>query len=152
MDVVKSLSHSDRHAISCVEMHTTGEPVRIIYDGYPELSGTLMKQRAKAKLHHDTIRRRLMFEPRGHNEMLAISPLKNAARPFISPIPHFFIGVSSSLLNCRAGTVPFFVLPQSWWQLAKHILASSSVMARAILQCADMQLSLLGGFWSTHMT
>jgi len=78
MDVVKSLSQSDLHAISCIEMHTTGEPVRIIYRGYPELSGTLMEQRREAKLHHDFIRQRLMLEPRGHSEMLVIIPLRYA--------------------------------------------------------------------------
>lgn len=78
MDVVRSLSQSDPNAISCIEMHTTGEPVRIIYHGYPELSGTLMEQRRQAKLHHDAIRRRLMFEPRGHNAMLVIFPLRDS--------------------------------------------------------------------------
>lgn len=75
MDVVKSLSDSDPHAISSIEMHTTGEPVRIIYLGYPELVGTLMEQRMQAKHQHDAIRQRLMFEPRGHNEMSVICPL-----------------------------------------------------------------------------
>jgi proline racemase len=73
MDVAKAISQSSLHAISSIEMHTTGEPVRIIYDGYPELTGTLMEQRKQAKLHHDVIRRRLMLEPRGHNEMLVMS-------------------------------------------------------------------------------
>jgi trans-L-3-hydroxyproline dehydratase len=76
MDVVTSLSHSDPHAISCIDMHTTGEPVRIVYHGYPEISGTLMEQRKQAKLHHDAIRQRLMFEPRGHNEMSVKFPLQ----------------------------------------------------------------------------
>ena len=52
-----------------VEMHTTGEPTRIIYYGYPDLRGTLLEQRAEAKRNHDHIRRRLLFEPRGHYDM-----------------------------------------------------------------------------------
>jgi trans-L-3-hydroxyproline dehydratase len=72
MDVVASLSRSDPHPISCIEMHTSGEPTRIIYHGYPELSGTLMEQRAQAKAYFDDIRQRLMFEPRGHNGMSVI--------------------------------------------------------------------------------
>lgn len=55
--------------ILCVEMHTTGEPTRIIYKGFPELSGTLLEQRAQAKRDHDHVRTRLMLEPRGHFEM-----------------------------------------------------------------------------------
>ncbi|KPI41900.1 Trans-L-3-hydroxyproline dehydratase [Cyphellophora attinorum] len=56
-------------AISCMDMHTTGEPTRIVYAGYPELRGTLTEQRAQALAEHDHIRRRLMWEPRGHFDM-----------------------------------------------------------------------------------
>lgn len=56
--------------ISTVEMHTTGEPTRIIYAGFPPLSGsTLLEKRADAMLHYDHLRKRLMHEPRGHREM-----------------------------------------------------------------------------------
>ena len=55
--------------IRTVEMHTTGEPTRIVYEGYPDLRGTLLEQRAQAKRDHDHIRRRLMYEPRGHYDM-----------------------------------------------------------------------------------
>ena len=55
--------------IRTVEMHTTGEPTRIIYEGYPDLRGTLLEQRAQAKTGYDHIRRRLMYEPRGHYDM-----------------------------------------------------------------------------------
>jgi trans-L-3-hydroxyproline dehydratase len=56
-------------AIHCLEMHTTGEPTRITYAGYPKLAGTLLEQRAEAKAKHDHIRRRLNWEPRGHFDM-----------------------------------------------------------------------------------
>ncbi|KAH7144242.1 putative proline racemase [Dactylonectria estremocensis] len=55
--------------IRCVDMHTTGEPTRIVYAGYPSLQGTLAKQRALASSEHDHIRRRLILEPRGHRDM-----------------------------------------------------------------------------------
>lgn len=50
-------------------MHTCGEPTRIVIGGYPDLSGTLLEQRAQAKAQHDQIRRRLILEPRGHYDM-----------------------------------------------------------------------------------
>lgn len=56
-------------SISCVEMHTSGEPTRIILSGFPELTGTLMEQRAQAKENFDQWRRFLMLEPRGHRDM-----------------------------------------------------------------------------------
>jgi trans-L-3-hydroxyproline dehydratase len=55
--------------IRTVEMHTTGEPTRIIYSGFPQLQGaTLLQKRADAKMNYDHIRGRLMLEPRGHGE------------------------------------------------------------------------------------
>jgi trans-L-3-hydroxyproline dehydratase len=56
--------------ISTVEMHTGGEPTRIIIDGWPKLSGkTLLDKRRQAKEQFDHLRRSLMLEPRGHDGM-----------------------------------------------------------------------------------
>ncbi|KAJ5780045.1 Proline racemase [Penicillium paradoxum] len=55
--------------ITCVEMHTAGEPTRIIWNGIPPLTGTLLEQRAQAKSQFDEFRRLLMLEPRGHYDM-----------------------------------------------------------------------------------
>ncbi|KAJ5188020.1 Proline racemase [Penicillium cf. griseofulvum] len=55
--------------IACVEMHTAGEPTRIIWNGIPPITGTLLEQRAQAKAHFDEFRRVLMLEPRGHYDM-----------------------------------------------------------------------------------
>lgn len=56
--------------VSTVEMHTGGEPTRIILDGWPAFSGkTLLDKRREAKERHDHLRRGLMLEPRGHDGM-----------------------------------------------------------------------------------
>ncbi|KZD02837.1 proline racemase [Oceanibaculum pacificum] len=56
--------------LQTVEMHTAGEPVRIIADGWPRLHGTtLLEKRREAKANHDHLRRLLMAEPRGHADM-----------------------------------------------------------------------------------
>lgn len=56
--------------IRTVEMHTCGEPVRIITDGYPIPAGsTLLERRRDAAERLDRYRRLLMSEPRGHAEM-----------------------------------------------------------------------------------
>ena len=56
--------------VSTVEMHTGGEPTRIIVDGWPAFSGkTLLDKRREAKERHDHLRRGLMLEPRGHDGM-----------------------------------------------------------------------------------
>ncbi|KAI8993924.1 Diaminopimelate epimerase-like protein [Trametes punicea] len=75
MDVFERISLGEysleqTSVISAVEMHTGGEPTRIVVRGYPHLEGdTLLEKRAYAREKLDEIRRRLMLEPRGHKEM-----------------------------------------------------------------------------------
>ncbi len=53
-----------------VEMHTGGEPVRLIVAGFPEPRGaSVLDKRHDAASRLDLHRRRLMLEPRGHAEM-----------------------------------------------------------------------------------
>ena len=57
-------------AIRVLDMHTGGEPVRIVLDGYPPvLGGTILAKRRHAREQLDHLRRLLMFEPRGHYDM-----------------------------------------------------------------------------------
>lgn len=47
-----------------------GEPTRIVYDGFPELSGeTMMDKKNFLMEHYDYLRSALMLEPRGHRDM-----------------------------------------------------------------------------------
>jgi proline racemase len=53
-----------------IDMHTAGEPLRLIVSGVPLIPGsTMLDKRAYFREHLDHIRRVLMFEPRGHNDM-----------------------------------------------------------------------------------
>jgi trans-L-3-hydroxyproline dehydratase len=62
--------------IETVEMHTGGEPVRIVVSGYPPISGaTILAKRRHAREHLDHYRRLLMFEPRGHFDMYGVIPV-----------------------------------------------------------------------------
>jgi trans-L-3-hydroxyproline dehydratase len=63
-----------------VDMHTAGEPVRIIVDGYPRLLGhTILDKRREARERHDRIRTMVMLEPRGHAEMYGVIPVAPTA-------------------------------------------------------------------------
>jgi proline racemase len=63
--------------IETVEMHTGGEPVRIIVAGYPSIPGaTILAKRRYAREHLDHLRRLLMFEPRGHFDMYGALPVE----------------------------------------------------------------------------
>ena len=58
------------HRIKTIDMHTGGEPLRVIVEGLPELKGnSVLEYRRYMKEHYDYLRRALMFEPRGHADM-----------------------------------------------------------------------------------
>lgn len=57
-------------------MHTGGEPVRIVTDGFPQIEGaTILAKRRYVADHLDHIRRMLMHEPRGHADMYGVLPV-----------------------------------------------------------------------------
>ena len=63
--------------IETTEMHTGGEPVRIVTSGYPEIPGdTILAKRRYARENLDHLRRLLMFEPRGHHDMYGVIPVE----------------------------------------------------------------------------
>lgn len=56
--------------LSVVDMHTGGEPLRIVLSGYPEVKGdSVLSKRRFVREHLDHLRKVLMYEPRGHFDM-----------------------------------------------------------------------------------
>ena len=56
--------------ISALDVHTGGEPFRVVTGGFPALPGdTILAQRRWVKEHVDHLRTALMWEPRGHADM-----------------------------------------------------------------------------------
>jgi trans-L-3-hydroxyproline dehydratase len=56
--------------LATIDMHTGGEPLRIVTDGLPVLEGrTVLEKRRWFREHLDHLRTGLMFEPRGHADM-----------------------------------------------------------------------------------
>jgi trans-L-3-hydroxyproline dehydratase len=53
---------------STLDMHSTGEAIRIIFSG-PDVQGTLLDQRSTLQQEHDNFRRQIILEPRGHRDM-----------------------------------------------------------------------------------
>lgn len=63
--------------LTVTDMHTGGEPVRIVTGGYPPVpAGTILEKRAYVRDHLDHLRKVLMFEPRGHYDMYGVLPVK----------------------------------------------------------------------------
>jgi proline racemase len=71
------MRNADEIAIETVEMHTGGEPVRIVTAGYPRIEGaTILDKRRYAAQHLDRLRHLLIFEPRGHHDMYGVIPVE----------------------------------------------------------------------------
>lgn len=66
-----------RTELHYVDMHTAGEPVRIVTGGYPRLRGdSILAKRRDARDNHDALRRAMMLEPRGHAGMYGVIPVE----------------------------------------------------------------------------
>ncbi|MEX1108944.1 MAG: proline racemase family protein [Dongiaceae bacterium] len=71
------MAQADETAIETVEMHTGGEPVRIVVAGYPRIEGaTILDKRRCARERFDHLRKLLIFEPRGHYDMYGVIPVE----------------------------------------------------------------------------
>jgi trans-L-3-hydroxyproline dehydratase len=63
-------------ALTTDDMHTGGEPVRIVTGGYPPIPGaTILEKRAYVAERLDHLRKMLMWEPRGHRDMYGVIPV-----------------------------------------------------------------------------
>ena len=89
---------------SVLDMHTAGEPVRIVTGGYPSLQGaTLLEKRRDACARFDHIRRVLMLEPRGHAGMYGVIPTEPCRRD--ADLPVLFIHNEGYSTMCGHATI-----------------------------------------------
>ena len=93
-----------RHIFKCIDGHTAGNPVRVVAEGGPDLQGDTM---AEKRLHFlrefDWIRKGLMYEPRGHDQMSG-SILYLPSDPD-NDLGILFIETSGCLPMCGHGTI-----------------------------------------------
>jgi len=105
--------------ITAIDAHTEGEPLRVILAGFPALRGrSVLERRRDARMHHDELRRALMWEPRGHADMYGCivgPPVTDAAdvsvlfihnEGFSTMCGHGIIGVVKVLLDLNLLPVP----------------------------------------------
>ena len=60
----------DWQRITAIDLHTGGEPFRVITGGFPDLGGqTILERRRTVLERYDQLRTALMWEPRGHADM-----------------------------------------------------------------------------------
>ena len=88
----------------CIDAHTCGNPVRLVYRGAPQLEGeTLLDKQQHFIAEYDWIRTSLMFEPRGH-AMMSGGFLYPSNREDCD-IGVLFIETSGCLPMCGHGTI-----------------------------------------------
>ncbi len=88
----------------CIDAHTCGNPVRLVYRGGPPLDGDSMLDRQQHFVaEYDWIRTALMYEPRGH-AMMSGSILYPSNRADCD-IGVLFIETSGCLPMCGHGTI-----------------------------------------------
>ena len=115
--------------IETVEMHTGGEPVRIIVSGYPELRGaTLLEKRRDARDRLDYLRRRLMHEPRGHFDMYGALPV--AADHPEAAFAVLFLHNEGYSTMCGHATIAL-----GRWAVESGRVAAVEPETRFVLQC-----------------
>ncbi len=74
-DLFQSNPATGAVVIKTVEMHTGGEPVRIVVDGYPTITGTsILEKRRFARSNYDHLRKRIMWEPRYGTRTHSLTP------------------------------------------------------------------------------
>ncbi len=92
------------HTFRCIDAHTCGNPVRLVYHGAPELEGESMLDRQQHFIaEFDWIRTSLMYEPRGH-AMMSGSILYPSSREDCD-VGVLFIETSGCLPMCGHGTI-----------------------------------------------
>lgn len=93
-----------RSVFDCIDAHTCGNPVRLVKNGGPQLTGANMSEKRQHFLReYDWIRTGLMFEPRGH-DMMSGSILYPPHDP-ANDVAVLFIETSGCLPMCGHGTI-----------------------------------------------
>lgn len=93
-----------RTRFHCIDAHTCGNPVRLVYRGGPDLEGDSMLDRQQHFVaEYDWIRTALMFEPRGH-AIMSGSILYPSTREDCD-IGVLFIETSGCLPMCGHGMI-----------------------------------------------
>jgi proline racemase len=69
--------------ITTIDMHTGGEPLRVVTSGVPLIEGrTVLEKRRYFREHYDHLRTGLMWEPRGHADMYGAIVTPSASADF----------------------------------------------------------------------
>jgi proline racemase len=87
-----------------IDSHTAGEPTRVVVSGGPDLgTGSIVKQLAKFREHHDSFRSAVVNEPRGSDVLVGALLLPPTKRASIAGV--IFFNNVGYLGMCGHGTI-----------------------------------------------
>jgi proline racemase len=130
-------------ALTTDDLHTGGEPVRIVTSGYPPVEGaTILQKRAFVAGKLDHFRRLLMWEPRGHRDMYGVIPVE-PDHPDAALAVLFMHNEGYSTM-CGHATIAL-----GRWALETGKVAVSEPTTRFVLQCpcgpVDVTVEVVNG-------
>lgn len=115
--------------IKVTDMHTAGEPVRIVTDGYPQLTGpSILDKRRQAESDHDHIRQVLMLEPRGHGDMYGVIPVTPG-------LPEAALGVLFTHCSGYSTMCGHATIAMGRWGIDQGLVEPVSPQASFVLEC-----------------
>ena len=120
--------------ITTIDMHTGGEPLRVIIDGLPPLEGqTVLEKRRYFRDHYDHLRTGLMWEPRGHADMYGAVVTSSANADF----DVFFLHNEGYSPMCGHAIIALTKLVVETQLVDKHEITfnvpAGKILARAVL-------------------
>jgi len=90
--------------IAAIDSHTAGEPTRVIVAGFPPIPGaTVLDKMEYFRQHLDHLRRAVLWEPRGHADMVGAVLVPPSAEG--ATLGAFFMDAGGYLTMCGHGTM-----------------------------------------------
>jgi trans-L-3-hydroxyproline dehydratase len=126
------------HKIRVLDMHTGGEPLRLVLKGYPTLDGkSILEKRRELESRYDHLRRAIMLEPRGHADMYGALPVE--AENQDSAFGVLFMHNSGYSTMCGHGTL---AVARAAWEMGWIPKENGEVSFKLDVPCGQIQVKI----------
>lgn len=109
-------------SINTIDLHTEGEPLRVVVNGFPKLKGTdVLSFRRDFQNHYDHLRMLLINEPRGHRDMYGcvLTPANDSNGHF--GVVFFHNEGYSTMCGHAIIALTTLVLEMDWIEISKGV-------------------------------
>src|ERR1041385_5582347 len=144
--------------ITTIDMHTGGEPLRVVVGGLPPIEGpTVLEKRRYFREHYDYLRSGLMWEPRGHADMYGAVITPSADADFdvffihnegYSTMCGHAINVPAGRILARATVVDGRVVETSFQNVPSFVYLRGQQVEVAGLGSVEFDVAYGGAFYA----